>query len=123
MAYNDDALEAITDLQEALEEFGSDIDIVTFTVGAYVPGQPEVLIRNEQPVQAIPSTLSSNENLNNLVEKYEVAFKIDPTYLIDEDTIIAYKGKDYKIPPKGFTEKVLQNTVIMYEIVVVANSV
>lgn len=118
MANNADALDAIIDIKEALEEYGSDILIVTLEEGAYDPYTGATTIRTEKPTKAIIKSTTSNESLAKAVDTYELSIKVYSATEITIDNLINFRGNDYKIVPNGLDSKVLQNETLLYELLV-----
>lgn len=118
MANNDDALDAIEDIKEAIEEYGSDILLVTLTEGAYDPYTGAATIRTEVITKALIKSTTSNESLAKAVDSYELSIKVYSDLEITEDNLINFRGNDYKIMPKGLDSKILQNETLLYELLV-----
>lgn len=118
VANNQDALDAIVDIKEAITEYGSDILLVTLTEGAYDPYRGATTIREEVITKALITNTTSNESLAKAVDTYELSIKVYSDVEITEDNLINFRGNDYKIMPKGLDSKILQNETLLYELLV-----
>lgn len=123
MAYGDDAKEAIEDISEAIEEYGSYVTIrsVTKDQSTYDPRNPSSGIVNvDTPTKALISTEASKDLKTSmpkeLIGTYQIAMRLQSTEVITKAHKILYDGKVYEVlyPSK----KVLQNEVLLYEILV-----
>lgn len=118
MANNADALDAIKDIKEAVEEYGSDIILVKLTEGGYDPYTGPIETREETPTKAIIKSTTSNESLAKAVDTYELSIMVYSDIDITIDNLINFRGNDYKIVPKGLDSKILQNETLLYELLV-----
>ena len=123
MAYGDDAKEAIVDIAEAIEEYGSDVSVRTITKdqSLYDPRNPSAgIINTDVPTKALINTEASKDLATSmpkeLIGTYQIAMKLQSTTPITKANKIIYDGKVYEIlyPSK----RVLQNELLMYEILV-----
>lgn len=123
MASNQDALDAIKDIKEAIAEYGSDITLEVAPTDAIrdsygiitTPGTDGKSI----PMKALISTSATDGLLskltNDVLNSYGMALRIYTTEEINkEDYQVNFRGKKYAI--SFIDEKILQNTTYMYEI-------
>lgn len=108
-----DAQTAIADIQEALEEYGTNISLKKVTAGAYNPltGDTADTVVSTS-MKAFINTSISSERLK-LVGNYDAVFTFYTSEAVDESYKISYESKDYQI--LHISRKVLQNTSMLYE--------
>lgn len=120
---NTDALEAIKDIKEAIEEYGSSIilRLETQNQATYDPRSPDTGVTvTDTPMKALISTEASKDLATSmpkdLIGTYEIAMKLYTTLELTKAYKIVYDGKEWEVlyPSK----RVLQDTTLMYEVLV-----
>lgn len=110
-----EALEAITDIKQALNDYGSDITIKINVEGVFDPIEGEGLPSITNVVtKAFVSNYSSKELINPDIKitdtKFTLYYDGDLTY---EDTIV-FSGKTYSF--ENIDKQILQNETLKYVI-------
>ena len=121
MAYNDEALSAVNDIIEAIDEYGSAIIIQTITPevsDAYgVVTTPAVTV--SEVTKGLPTKQASadfSQGLLDTIGSFELAIKLYTVTELTKANKILYKSKTYNI--LYISEKVLQDTRLIYEVLV-----
>ena len=119
----DDAQLAIEDIKQAMKEYGSNVTIekstdeVRDSYGNVITPATTV----ETNLKALIASRAADENLSKLTkdekQSYNLSIRFYTTKPINkQDYTVAYNGETYQIV--NIFEKVLQNTVLIYEILV-----
>lgn len=123
---NTDALEAIKDIKEAIEEYGNTISIRTETQdqSIYDPRNPNAgLIYQDVNTKGIVKTEATQrvvdafENIAKIegsVTSFELAIIFSGEETVSKKNKLIYRGDDYKIV--FVSEKTIQDTIISYEV-------
>jgi len=117
-----DADEAIIDIIEAIEEYGSTIQIVTLTkVVPYNPYKGEEYTETIVDTKALISneaTSKVNDNFiaNNINSSYDLSIKIYSDIVITKSNKIIFDGNTYEI--SYVSSKILQDTTLIYELLI-----
>ena len=117
---NKDALDAIDDIIEAIDEYGSDIKVVTEVISGYDPYTGPIVASTSVDMKGIISS-EATQRVNDIFTKlstdsYEMAIKLYSDVVVTKENKIAYKSLSYEI--LYVSEKSLQNTTILYEVLV-----
>ena len=108
-----EATDAIIDIQEALEEYGSDIVLKSVTEGAYNPVTGEttdtVVTTN---LKAIIKDFAGEELINDSIGVKDLKFMIYFASEIKYTDTITFDSKVYKI--LNIDKTILQNTNLLY---------
>ena len=110
-----DATDAILDIQDALEEYGSDITLQIITQGAFNSntGMKEVVIVPFL-LKAIISTYSNKEAVDPNIHPKDIKFRFYSTQSIGYTDKILFQGDTYSI--ERFDKKIFQNENLIYTI-------
>jgi SPP1 family predicted phage head-tail adaptor len=119
---NNDALDAIKDIKEALAEYGNTITIKKVTQGAYntqtgttskvVVDIPSKAIVKKYASDALTRTISANTTIST----FELSLLVYHTEEIKKDWQIVFKGQTYNILYVSPNE--LQDMTISYELLI-----
>ena len=110
-----DALDAINDIVEAIEEYGSTVTLNIITAGVYDTATGETTSTVVSfPTKAIPSNYTSREIDNTNIHATDLRFKIYYSGVIDYTYKIVFDGKTYKL--MNIDKKIMQDTNLLYEI-------
>ena len=118
---NTDALEAIEDIKQAIEDYGSDIKIgVETEVLPYNPYIGKQFTTAYTDTKALIAKTASTDLSSKLtpdqLNSYERAIKVYSATEITKAMKIQIVGIDYNISIIDITE--LQNTIILYELLI-----
>lgn len=123
MVNNQDALDAIKDIKEAIDKYGSGIKILTQIAGEW-DSYGNVIVPegvSEEKTKAIIKS-SASENIVQkimrwaLSEEYELSMKLYTSTELTKDKKIEFRGDIYEIT--YIDEMILQDTTLIYEILV-----
>ena len=108
-----DATDAILDIQEALEEYGSSIVFNSIVLGPYDPvlGEAPKII-TPHPTKALISDYTSKELENNDININDVKFRFYYNGIIDYSDNIIFGGKTYNL--MNVDKKILQDENLIY---------
>ena len=110
-----DATEAIEDIQEALEEYGSAITLKQITAGVFDPITGSTAnTSGNTTLKTLIRNYSSFELTNSEVHVDDLKFMIYTTILLNYDDILVYDGKEYKI--LNIDKKILQDVNLFYTV-------
>ena len=115
-----EALEARADIVEAINEYGSTINIISITKGdlsnydPYNPtaGDSETSVTHK----ALIGSTATNENLNDVVDGYELSIRLYSAIPITKDQLVEFRDIRYEIV--YVDEKILQDETLIYEVLV-----
>lgn len=121
MAYNQDAIDAVNDIIEAINEYGSSITIQTITPevsDSYgIVTTPEIIVN--EVTKALPRQEASanfSEGLLKSIGSFELSLTLYTVTTLTKAHKIAYNSNTYNIV--YISDKVLQDTRIIYEVLV-----
>jgi len=109
-----DATDAIADIQEALDEYGSAITLQIITKGALdldTGRKAETIV--EHNIQALPGTYGKDEQNENVHPK-DIKFRFYFDSEIGYEDRIIFQGETYGI--EQIDKKILQNENLIYTI-------
>lgn len=118
-----DATDAIIDIKDALEEYGSTITLVK--QGAEIRDDYDNIITPATDIQtvmkALVGTSATDTTLGKLTqaqkESYQLSLRLYTTEIINQDEyFIKFRNEDYNIV--FISEIILQDTTLMYELLV-----
>jgi len=112
-----DATDAIVDVVEALDEYGTDIVLRTVTEDSYNPHTGPTNSNVDKPLKAFIKEFASHQ-LSQQFSKdtYDLAISTYDTSAITKTHKILYGGQEYNIV--YVSSKVLQNETIIYELLI-----
>lgn len=108
-----EATDAILDIKEALQEFGTDIVFQKTTAGSYSP-TGTTTTKVEYPTKALVSKESIRRTLTSFVGDYEFSFVLYLNFIPTKGDKIKYKNEIYNIV--YVAPSTLQNVDMKYEI-------
>ena len=119
-----EALDAITDIQAELLEYGTNISIRTYTEGSYNSYTGSIETYTDVPTKAFIQSVSTGQVLNSLMQNlasttigdYDLTVKCCSSSVIDKSHKIIYNLEEYNI--MYVNSKVLQDTTLIYEILI-----
>lgn len=122
MANNQDALNAIVDIKEAIAEYGSSIKILTQTAGEWdsygnivIPeGTSEVITKALIGSSATDKLLTKLSG--DILNSYSLSMRLYSSTEITKANTISFRGDEYEIV--FIDEMILQDTTLIYEILV-----
>lgn len=112
------ALDAITDIQEALDEYGSTITLNIPSNSTYNPATGEYTATTaNEALKAFIKRVDADNITKNANELYvgDIEFMFYTTTAFTEEATITFNSKEYKILGKTF--KFLQDNVLAYEVI------
>ena len=115
MATNQDALDAIVDINEALSEYGNSMTLNVITVGVYNPDTGETTNTTSSSnlkCLDIPATIKQIDNTN--IFSGDIFFKFYYNGVINSSSTITYNSKTYRIV--YINPITLQDTLILYTV-------
>ena len=108
-----DALDAIEDIKEALEEYGSNIELRQITTGIFNPGEGETLDTFvDKPLKVLIKKYNSFERQNTEIHNDDLKLMLYFDESITYDDRIILLSSPYKI--LNIDKKVLQNENLFY---------
>jgi hypothetical protein len=108
-----DALEAIDDIVEALDEYGTDITLNIITEGTYNPATGSTTdVTTAVTTKAFISNYQDESQTNTEIKDDDVKFTLYYNGAIKSTDTILYNSKVHKI--QSIVPKVLQNENLMY---------
>ena len=125
MSNNSDATEAIQDIIEAIEEYGSTIRIATETESGYDPYTGATYSTTYEDTKAIISSLATQRvqeafqnisKIEGVISAYDLSIKLYTTTELTKANKIVYDGNTYEIT--FISDKILQDTRIIYELLI-----
>ena len=116
-----DATEAIQDIIEAIEEYGSTIRIATETETGYDPYTGATYSTTYEDTKAVISkhaskSMSEVMEANRITSAYDLSIKLYTTTELTKANKIVYDGDTYEIT--FISDKILQDTRIIYELLI-----
>jgi SPP1 family predicted phage head-tail adaptor len=113
-----EATEAIEDIVEALNDYGSSITLRDGTVTAYDPYTGPSVTDVDTPLKAFIS-LEASRSLSQQFDShtYDLAIKTYHTSKITKEDQIIYDGQVFRI--LYVSSKILQDTTLIYELLIV----
>jgi len=116
-----EALDAISEVQEALKEFGSDMVLNKVTLGAYDPtaGSSETItpVNIKAIVNSSPSSMAlAKSKDDDVLKDYEFSIMTYTDQGIDKEDKIIFNGDEYDI--LLVIPSILQNNIIKYEVLI-----
>lgn len=120
MPNNQEALDAIVDIKEAIAEYGSSIKIATESETGYDPYSGATYTTTYTDTKGLVGrTASSDLQIkirSDLIGSYEMSIVLYIDSEITKDNNIVFKEEEYDI--KYIDKKFLQDTLIKYELLV-----
>ena len=115
MATNQDALDAIVDINEAFAEYGNSMTLNVIIVGVYNPDTGETTNTTSSSSLkciSIPANIKQIDNTN--IFSGDIFFKFYYSGSINSSSTITYNSKTYRI--MNINQIALQDTLILYTV-------
>jgi len=110
-----DATDAINDIQDALDEYGSSITLNVVTIGGYDPVEGEGLeIITPHNIKSLIKDYTTKDLENQAIHVNDIKFRFYYNSEISYDDQIVFGGKTYSL--ENIDKKIFQDENLIYTI-------